>query len=191
MGQFTALGRNPGENSRFINAGMLYFTRSSSERQSDAGETEATMNRALRTVNDILQLKGREIWAVAPETTVYEALQLMADKGIGAVVVMADHRLMGVMSERDYARKVILLGKASRDTAVREIMTEKVITVFPSTSVEECMALMTQRRIRHLPVTDEGNLIGLISIGDVVKAIISEQQFVIEHYRNMWEYAQP
>lgn len=149
------------------------------------------MNRALRTVNDILQLKGYGTWSVTPDDTVYEALQLMADKGIGAVVVLDGDRLVGVMSERDYARKVILLGKTSRTTTVREIMTDKVITVFPNTSVDECMALMTQRRIRHLPVTDEGTLVGLISIGDVVRAIISEQQFVIEHYRNMWEYAQP
>jgi CBS domain-containing protein len=149
------------------------------------------MNRALRTVNDILQVKGHKVWSVKPDDTVYEALQLMADQGIGAVVVLDGDKLVGVMSERDYARKVILVGKASRETLVREIMTEKVITVFPNTSVDECMAIMTQRRIRHLPVMDQGKPVGLVSIGDVVKAIISEQQFVIEHYRTMWEYAQP
>lgn len=149
------------------------------------------MNRALKTVDDILQVKGREVWTVTPNDTVYEALQLMAEKGIGAVVVLDGDRLVGVMSERDYARKVILVGKASRDITVREIMTDKVITVFPNTSVDECMAIMTQRRIRHLPVIDQDRLVGMISIGDVVKAIIAEQQFVIEHYRTMWEYAQP
>lgn len=149
------------------------------------------MNRAQRTVADILEVKGHEVWTVAPDATVYEALQIMADKGIGAVVVLDGDRLAGIMSERDYARKVILLGKASRETTVREIMTDKVVAVFPHTSVDECMAIMTQRRIRHLPVVDQGKLVGLISIGDVVKAIISEQQFVIEHYRTMWEYAQP
>ncbi|MDQ1301273.1 MAG: hypothetical protein QG637_1194 [Chloroflexota bacterium] len=149
------------------------------------------MNRALRTANDILQLKGHGIWSVMPDDTVYAALQLMADKGIGAVVALDGDRLVGVMSERDYARKVVLVGKASRETTVREIMTDKVISVCPSTSVDECMALMTQKRIRHLPVVDGGKLLGLISIGDVVKAIMSEQQFVIEHYRNVWEYAEP
>lgn len=149
------------------------------------------MSRALRTVNDILQLKGHEIWSVTPDMTVYDALDLMANKGIGAVVVLEDGKLVGVMSERDYARNVILKGRASKDTPVRAIMTEKVITVFPNTTVDECMALMTQKHVRHLPVIDQDKLVGLVSIGDVVKAIISEQQFVIEHYRTMWEYAQP
>jgi CBS domain-containing protein len=115
----------------------------------------------------------------------------MADKGIGAVVVLEDGKLVGVMSERDYARKVILKGKASRETPVREIMTEKVITVYPDTLCTECMELMTDKRIRHLPVLDQDKLVGLISIGDVVKAIISEQLYVIERQRQMWEYDQP
>ncbi len=149
------------------------------------------MNRALRTVNDILQLKGYGVSSVSPDATVYDALQLMADKGIGAVVVLEDGKLVGVMSERDYARNVILKGRASKDTPVRAIMTDKIITVFPNASVDECMALMTQKHVRHLPVIDQDKLVGLVSIGDVVKAIISEQQFVIEHHRNMWEYAQP
>jgi CBS domain-containing protein/ketosteroid isomerase-like protein len=149
------------------------------------------MNRSLRTADDILKLKGREIWSVAPDTTVFEALQLMADKGIGAVVVKEDGRLVGVMSERDYARKVILKGKASRDIPVREIMTERVVTVYPDTLCTECMALMTEKHIRHLPVVETGKLVGLISIGDVVKAVISEQQYVIERQRQMWEYNQP
>jgi CBS domain-containing protein len=152
------------------------------------------MNRSLRTADDILKLKGHEVWSVAPDTTVFEALQLMADKGIGAVVVKEDGRLVGVMSERDYARKVILKGKASRDIPVREIMTERVVTVFPDTLCTECMALMTEKRVRHLPVVDReagGKLVGLISIGDVIKAVISEQQYVIERQRQMWEYDQP
>lgn len=152
------------------------------------------MNRSLRTANDILKLKGHEVWSVAPDTTVFEALQLMADKGIGAVVVLEDGKLVGVMSERDYARKVILKGKASRDIPVREIMTERVVIVYPDTLCAECMALMTEKRIRHLPVVDSEDrrrLVGVISIGDVVKAVISEQQYVIERQRQMWEYAQP
>ncbi len=149
------------------------------------------MSRALRTVNDILLEKGNQVWTITPDATVYEALQLMADKGIGAVVVLEGERLVGVMSGRDYARNVILKGRSSKDTPVRAIMTDKVITVFPNTTVDECMALMTQKHVRHLPVMDQGKLAGLISIGDVVKAIISEQKFVIEHYRTMWEYAQP
>jgi CBS domain-containing protein len=149
------------------------------------------MNRSLRTADDILKLKGREIWSVAPDTTVFEALQLMADKGIGAVVVKEDGKLVGVMSERDYARKVILKGKASRDISVREIMTERVVTVYPDTLCTECMALMTEKRVRHLPVVETGKLVGLISIGDVIKAVISEQQYVIERQRQMWEYNQP
>lgn len=149
------------------------------------------MNRSLRTVEDILKVKGRQVWSVTPDTTVFEALELMARHEIGAVVVLEEDRIVGIMSERDYARKVILRGRASRDTPVRSIMTEKVITVLPTTTVEECMALMTTHRIRHLPVVDQGKLVGLVSIGDVVKAIISEQQYVIERYRTMRDYAEP
>ncbi len=149
------------------------------------------MNRSLRTVEDILKVKGRHVWSVTPDTTVFEALELMAKHEIGAVVVLEDERVVGVMSERDYARKVILKGRASKDTLVRSIMTEKVTTVQPTTTIEECMALMTNQRIRHLPVVDQGKLVGLVSIGDVVKAIISEQQYVIERYRTLREYAEP
>ncbi len=149
------------------------------------------MSVPLKKVGDILQLKGYDVWSVHPNDTVFKALELMAEKGIGAVVVLDGDRLVGIMSERDYARKVILVGKTSRETAVREIMTEKVLTVSPDTTVEECMVLMTSRRIRHLPVVDQGKLIGLISIGDVVKAIITEQQYVIERYRTLRDYAEP
>ncbi len=135
----------------------------------------------MRTVQLILDGKGSRVWTVTPETPVYEALQLMADKGIGAVLVLKDARVVGIMSERDYARKVALKGKSSVDTPVSEIMTEKVICVEPSQPIEECMALMVGKHIRHLPVLDNDRLAGIISIGDVVKMMISDQQLLIDH----------
>ncbi len=131
------------------------------------------------TVRDILSSKGRIIWFTTPETSVYEALQLMAEKNIGALLVLDSEKLAGIFSERDYARKVILKGKFSRNTPVREVMTESVITVAPDRSLEECMVLMTEKHIRHLPVLENGALAGLISIGDVVKEILSDQRFTI------------
>ena len=139
----------------------------------------------MKTVGDILRAKGHDIWSVSPSTTVYEALEVMADKNIGAVLVIDHGTLVGILSERDYARKVILKGKASKNIPVREIMTERVAYVQPDQTAEECMALMTSKRIRHLPVMEAGRLVGVISIGDVVKAIISDQEFTIEqleHY---------
>jgi CBS domain-containing protein len=138
----------------------------------------------MKTVNDLLQAKGHRLWSVAPGTSVYEALELMADKDIGAVLVLEGGRIAGIFSERDYARKIILKGKASRDTPVREIMTSDVLYVRPEQSVAECMALMTNKHIRHLPVLAGDELIGLISIGDVVKGIIDEQEFMIEQLEN-------
>ncbi len=135
----------------------------------------------MKTVNQILRTKGTHIWAIEPNATVFEALQLMADKEIGAVLVMQAGQVIGILSERDYARKIILEGKSSKDTFVREIMTAKVIAVHPKTTVEECMALMTDKHIRHLPVIDDYEIMGVISIGDVVKAIIEEQSFMIDH----------
>jgi CBS domain-containing protein len=135
-------------------------------------------------VRDILQEKGREIWRVSPGTTVFDALKLMADRNIGALLVLEGEKLAGIFSERDYARKVILKGKASKDTAVAEIMTAVVVTVRPSQTVEECMELMTANRIRHLPVVDGDELAGVISIGDVVKAIISDREFTIKQLEN-------
>jgi CBS domain-containing protein len=132
------------------------------------------------TVNQLLKSKGSVVWSVAPETSVFEALQVMAEKNVGALVVLEGTGLRGIFSERDYARKVILHGKSSKDTPVGEIMTEKVDCVNPSHSVRECMARMTDKHIRHLPVIEGGRVIGLISIGDVVKAIISDQEFMIE-----------
>ena len=134
----------------------------------------------MRTVRDLLKTKGRNIWSVGPADTVYDALVIMADKNVGALVVLEGGRLAGILSERDYARKVVLHGKTSRETFVREIMTENPICVNPGHTIEECMALMTDKRIRHLPVLEDDQLAGLISIGDVVKDIISEQEFMIE-----------
>jgi CBS domain-containing protein len=139
----------------------------------------------MKTVNEILQAKSHALLSVSPDASVLDALKLMAEKEVGALVVLDGDKLAGIFSERDYARKVILHGKASKDTPVREIMTHKVVCVRPEQSVEDCMALMTDKRIRHLPVLSEKKVIGVISIGDVVKEVISEQRFVIEqleHY---------
>ena len=139
----------------------------------------------METVKDILRAKGHNVWSVAPGATVLEALELMAAKNVGAVLVLEDDKLVGIMSERDYARKVILLGKTSKDTPVSEIMTSRVLYVSADQTIQECMALMTEKRIRHLPVMEENRVIGVVSIGDVGRAIISDQQFMLdqlEHY---------
>ena len=132
------------------------------------------------TVGQVLRSKGTGYWSVAPSTTVYEALEIMADKNVGALLVLEDGKLLGVFSERDYARKVILKGKASKKTAVQELMTSPPICIGPEQSIHECMVLMTKNRIRHVPVMDQRGLIGLVSIGDVVNSIISDQEAVIE-----------
>ena len=131
------------------------------------------------TVSALLHLKGSEIWSVPPETTVYEAIKLMAEKNIGALLVMSGENLVGVFSERDYTRKVILQGKTSRETRVREICSAEVISVGLHHSVEDCMKLMTERRTRHLPVVEADKVVGLISIGDLVNWIISTQDAAI------------
>ena len=136
------------------------------------------------TVGHVLQEKGNRIWSVSSDTTVYDALTLMAEKNLGAVLVMDGARIAGMFSERDYARKVILEGKSSKETTVKEIMTKDVLFVRPSHSIEDCMALMTDKRTRHFPVMEGEQLVGVISIGDVVKAIISEHQFVIKQMEN-------
>lgn len=133
----------------------------------------------MTVVTQILQIKGHAIWSIAPEATVYAALELMAEKDVGALLVLDHEELVGILSERDYARKVILQGKLSKETQVHEIMTDAVFSVHPAQSIEECMALMTAKRIRHLPVIDDDKLVGVISIGDVVKAVISEKEFLI------------
>ena len=131
-------------------------------------------------VAEILKAKGRDVWTVSSDSTVYDALQEMADKNVGALLVVEDDKLVRVFSERDYARKVILHGKASKDTLVKEIMSTEMFWVRPDQTVAVCMELMTNKRIRHLPVLDEGRLVGVISIGDVVKAVISEKEFTIQ-----------
>ncbi len=130
------------------------------------------------TVRDMLGGKS-SVYSVAPGDTVYDALRLMADKNIGAVIVRSDQKLEGIFSERDYARKVILVGKTSRETLVQEIMTSPVISIEPDWTADQCMALMTDKRIRHLPVIEQNRLIGVISIGDVVRAVVDDQQFTI------------
>lgn len=139
----------------------------------------------MKTVQEILRGKKYTLLSIKPEATVYEALQLMAVYDVGALLVMEGELLAGIFSERDYARKVILLGKSPTETLVSEIMTPRVLWVRPEQSVEECMALMTDRHVRHLPVIHESRVVGVISIGDVVKEVISEQKFAIEqlvHY---------
>jgi CBS domain-containing protein len=133
------------------------------------------------TVSQILERKGSEVWTIKANTLVYKALQLMQEKGIGALVVLGEQgNAAGIISERDYARKVILDGKSSKETETSEIMVRDLYVVFPSTTVDECISLMTEKRIRHLPVIDQGKLVGLVSMGDVVKAIVKEQRNEIE-----------
>ena len=141
----------------------------------------------MATVMQILDTKGYAVWSIHPQESVLAAIQQMAEKEVGALVVLEGDALVGIISERDYARKVILKGRAAHETAVREIMTPDVICVRLDQSIEECMSIVTERRIRHLPVLDSGGLVGIISIGDLVKTIIAEQQFIIEqleHYIN-------
>jgi CBS domain-containing protein len=125
-------------------------------------------------------VKGRDVWTVDLDATVFEALSRMAEKEIGALMVLDGPRLVGIISERDYARKIVLLGRTSPNTLVKEIMTSHVVYTHLEQSIEECMALVTEKRIRHLPVIDGGKLVGVISIGDLVKSIISDQKFIIE-----------
>ena len=131
-------------------------------------------------VKDLLEIKNKEVWTIEPGASVYNAIAKMADKQIGALVITEGNKVVGIITERDYARKVILQDKSSKNTAVREIMTERVIYVQPNQKIEECMALMTEKRIRHLPVLDGDRLVGMISIGDVVRAVISEKEFLID-----------
>ena len=135
-------------------------------------------------VAHLLAEKGHSVHAVGPEASVYEAMAIMAEKGVGALIVREGERVVGVISERDYARKVILQDRSSKTTPVRDIMTTRVVAGRPDQTVEQCMALMTDKRIRHLPIMDGGRLIGVISIGDLVKAIIADQQFVITQLEN-------
>ena len=138
----------------------------------------------MKTVAQLLRSKPHGVLSINPDTAVYHALQLMADKNVGAQLVLDGDSLVGIFSERDYARKIILLGKSSKETQVREIMSSHVLYVRPQQTIEDCMALMTDKRVRHLPVLDEQRVVGVISIGDVVKGIISEQEFLIEQLQN-------
>ena len=135
-------------------------------------------------VSDILSSKGSNIYSVSENITVYEALKIMGEKNIGALLVMDDQRLEGIISERDYARKIVLKGKSSQETMVKEIMTKEVVTVLPEDDIEKCMGLMSGRHIRHLPVMKEDKVLGVISITDVVTAIIELQKNTISHLQN-------
>ncbi len=136
--------------------------------------------RNMKSARQLLEAKGSDVWSVHPDAAVYDAIEMMADKGVGALMVLDGGALVGVISERDYARKVILLGRSSKDTAVKEIMTARVIYARPDQTVEDCMGLMTDKRIRHLPIVDGEELLGVVSIGDLVKSMLAEQQFVIQ-----------
>ena len=138
----------------------------------------------MASIRQLLDSKGHEVWTIDPDESVFQAIERMADKQIGALVVMRDDELVGIVSERDYARKVILKNRSSRQTPVRDIMTSKVYCARPGHSVEECMALMSEKRVRHLPVLDGDRVDGMISIGDLVKSIIAQQRFVIEQLEN-------
>ena len=139
----------------------------------------------MKTAADVLKSKADQaVHTITPGALVFDALKLMADKNIGALLVMEDERIAGIITERDYARKIVLMSRSSRETAVREIMTSAVMYVRPGQTTEECMVLMTENRLRHLPVVDGNRLLGLVSIGDLVKSIISEQKFTIEQLQN-------
>ena len=134
----------------------------------------------MKTVQQILDGKGSDVWSITPDASVLEAIKLMAEKEVGALLVMKGEKPVGIVSERDYARKVILKGRSSQETSIQDIMTTHVVYVSPDQSIEECMALMTEKHIRHLPVMDGERLRGMLSIGDLVKAVIAEQKLVIK-----------
>jgi CBS domain-containing protein len=134
----------------------------------------------VQTASDILRIKGHDVWSVPPEETILTAIRLMATREVGALLVMENEKLIGIVTERDYTRKVALEGRSSKDALVQEIMSTRVLCARPDQTVNECMALMSDKRARHLPVLDHKQVIGLISIGDLVKSIISEQQFEIQ-----------
>jgi CBS domain-containing protein len=138
----------------------------------------------MKTVKQILRDKGGNVLSIEPAATVFDALKLMAEKNVGALLVLEKGKVVGILSERDYARKVILQGKSSLKTPVRDIMTERVMFIRPEQTVEECMALMTEKHIRHLPVLLEDQLVGVVSIGDLVKASIDEKDFMIKQLEN-------
>lgn len=134
----------------------------------------------MKKVSDVLKIKGSDVWTIGPDASVYDAIHLMTEKKVGALMVVEGGKVVGVISETDYTRKIILKGRTSQQTPVKDIMTSHVLYVGPDQDIEECMILMTEKRTRHLPVMDEGRLIGVISIGDAVKSVIDEQRFTIE-----------
>tara|TARA_B100001245_G_scaffold199959_1_gene159653 strand:- start:171 stop:605 length:435 start_codon:yes stop_codon:yes gene_type:complete len=138
----------------------------------------------MTTIAQLLNAKGKQIWSVEPKATIFEALEIMSEKGIGALLVMEDGKLKGIFSERDYARKVILKGKSSKETPVGELMTKKVFYIDPQKTTNDCMAMMTAKRIRHVPVIEDNQVMGIVTIGDVVNQIISEQEVTINHLEN-------
>ena len=138
----------------------------------------------MTTVGELLDSKGHEVWSIGPSSSVYEALEMMADKNVSGLLILDGSQLVGIFTERDYARKLVLQGRISRDTNVSDLMTKKVLYVKPSNTVSDCMNLMTAKRIRHLPVIDQEQLVGILTIGDLVKQIISEQQSTIDQMDN-------
>lgn len=138
----------------------------------------------MTTVQRLLQSKGNAVWSISPDASVFEAVQLMAEKRVGALMVVDRNELVGVISERDYAREIVLKDRVSRDTPVRAIMTHRVLYVRPQQTLEECMALMTDKNLRHLPVLENGRLVGVISMRDVIKDLIAEKEFLIEQLEN-------
>ena len=138
----------------------------------------------MTTIAQLLNAKGDQIWSVEPKATIFEALEIMSEKEIGALLVMEDGKLTGIFSERDYARKVILKGKSSKETLVEELMTKKVFYIDSQNTINDCMAMMTAKRIRHVPVIEDNQVVGIVTIGDVVNQIISEQEDTINHLEN-------
>jgi CBS domain-containing protein len=138
----------------------------------------------MRTASDIIEYKGSKVWSVSPDDTVLHALGIMAEHEIGAVLVLEGEQVIGILTERDYARKVVLAGRSSKNSAIREVMTHDVICVEPEQTIDECLALMTEERVRHLPVIEGKRVAGLVSIGDLVRATIAEQEQVIEHLQH-------
>lgn len=137
-----------------------------------------------RTLADLLEKKGSQVYAIAPDATVYDAVKMMAERSVGALLVMEGERLVGMLSERDYARRVILEGRASKDTAVQEIMTARVVYGRPEQSVEDAMAIMSDKKFRHLPVMKADKVVGIVTLGDAVKELLSEKEFLIEQLEN-------
>ncbi len=142
-------------------------------------------------VRSVLAVKGTAVWSIGPDATVYEAIKIMDERGVGALVVVSEGDLAGIVSERDYARKVILKGRSSKDTLVREIMTSEVYTAAPEDLIDDCLRVMTEKHIRHLPVLEGRSLVGVVSIGDLVSAIISAQADAIQHLHNYIAGAYP